>query len=458
MTSPRALTDELVSLFGDVAAACDGQALVAAALGDLGAAAARDGRTLHVLALGKAAAPMLDGFLESWPRIASAGPVGDGLIIAPGPRAHPGPRDGFTQVLGEHPTPGAGSVRAGAAARAFVAAMPPDHRLIVLLSGGGSALACLPADGLALEDKLAAVSAVAAAGAPIGELNCVRKHLSAIKGGQLAQLARGPVLVLALSDVIGNDPATIASGPFSPDPTSHADALAVLDARAGGRPLDPLRSSHLAAARAHLQAGARGLRPETPKPGPAFDDVAHHVIADPGHVAAAAGRAAQVRGWRTEALWRDTTLTVEALAGYVLAQAERLASAGLAPGVTAAAIGNGEPTIDLTAASPPLGTGGRATHLALLVARGLADLARRHPRTSLAFLAAGTDDRDGSSDASGAVVDGDTWAQAAALGLDAQAALEHADSATLLAARGALVRGPCTSNLLDLHVLAARGR
>jgi glycerate 2-kinase len=467
--APRgAVAAQLEQIYLDVAAACDGQRLVAAALGaddDPGAAAwlgQSSGRALQVLALGKAAAPMLAGLRQAWAADPDRGPLAAGLVIAPGPRA-PAPDTlppGFDMIAGEHPDPGTGSLRAGAAARALVERLGPGDPLLVLLSGGGSALACLPASGLGLADKRAAIAAVAAAGAPIDQVNSLRKHLSAIKGGRLGQLARGPVLVLALSDVVGDDPGTIASGPFSPDATTYADALAVLQTRT-----PPGAAPALTPVIRHLHEGIEGRRAETPKPGPGWDHIRYRVLAGPAHVVDAAVRSTEVRGAHPVILVRNTQATVAALAETYVAHAHQLAArAAAAPDVMTVGVGNGEPTIDLSAgpggdsaARSSLGRGGRATHLALLVARGLARIAGSTPAT-LAFLAAGTDDRDGSGDASGAVVDDTTWPRALAAGLDPEGALTRFDSAGLLGRLGCLVRGPGTSNLLDVHLLAAARR
>src|SRR5205085_3028229 len=201
------------------------------------------------------------GMLRTWP---PGGPItlGHGLVITSDARADglPALPPGFASIAGQHPNPGDGSVRAGQAARDLIANLPSGDPLLVLLSGGGSALACLPAAGLTLGDKRTAIGAVAAAGAPIAQLNTVRKHLSAIKGGTLGQLPRGPVLVLALSDVVGSYPGTIASGPFSPDPTTFADALSILTTHA-----DPATPS-LHAAISRLRQGVAGQLRETPKP------------------------------------------------------------------------------------------------------------------------------------------------------------------------------------------------
>ncbi|HXI54420.1 MAG TPA: DUF4147 domain-containing protein, partial [Polyangia bacterium] len=355
------------------------------------------------------------------------------------------------QILaGDHPQPTERSVAAARAVAAFVAGLDAGrHRLLVLLSGGSSALLCAPAGGLSLADKRAAVSAVAAAGATIGQLNTVRKHLSAIKGGRLALLTSAPVDVLALSDVIGDDPATIGSGPFSADPTTFADARQVIAHLGANVP---------ASVAAHLQAAATGGFPETPKPGdPRLDHVRYRVVAGPDDARAEARRQAASAGWDVGDLPANSEHSVEQLAAIVVQRARQLLAAAAAR--RCVLIGNGEPTIKLRGA----GRGGRATHLALLVARGLDQLVGQLPdaargKATVAFLAAGTDDRDGSSDVSGGVVDGATWGRAVAQGLDPQGALDRCDSAALLEKVGATVRGPGTSNLLDLHFLAVNHR
>jgi hydroxypyruvate reductase len=307
--------------------------------------------------------------------------------------------------------------------RRFVAAA---RRLVVLLSGGGSALLCAPWPGLSLEDKAATVAAVARAGATIGELNTVRKHLSAIKGGRLALETRAPTTVLALSDVVGSDPGTIASGPFSPDPTTFGGAAALVRALAPGAP-----------GLALLDRGVAGALPETPKPGDArLAHVSYRVVAGPERVPEEAHRRVTAAGLRAGALVSNTEAAVEELAA---------AYAGRSEPAGTVLIGNGEPRIVVPAGA---GSGGRATHLALLVARAIAG------RAGVAFLAAGTDRRDGSAPASGAAVDGQTWPRALAAGLDPERALAEHDSARPLGALGCLVHSPSRSNLLDLHLLA----
>jgi hydroxypyruvate reductase len=428
-TDPRQLA---LDIFLEVAAHVDGAALVRGdATADAVAAAT------HVLAVGKVAFPMLlgTGVGEAAAPGSTPRPT---LAVAPGPRVPAEVPFGVQVAPADHPTPSARSVAAGEAALAFVRALAPTDRLLVLLSGGASALLCAPAPGLTLEEKRGATGAVSRGGAAIGQLNAVRKHLSAIKGGRLALESRAPVTVLALSDVIGGEPATIGSGPFSPDPTTFADALAVV---AETRAVIP------EVARLHLERGARGEVPETPKPGdPRLGHVTWTAVAGPGRVPAEARRAAEARGLGAGVLSRDVEDDVDVVAAAYLDRAQHEAGAGGAPRVF---VGNGEPTIKVGANA---GKGGRSTHLALAVARGLASLpAATHGR--IAFLAAGTDDRDGDTPVSGGLVDGTTWTRIRAAGVDPQLALERWDSYTALAAAGATVTGPGTSNVLDLHLL-----
>jgi glycerate-2-kinase len=448
----------LAEIYLEVARRVDGAGLVREALSAEPSPLVLEDATAHVLAVGKAAGPMLEGLstILGPDRIV-------GLAIAPEQRLVTNPSARFpprvTALVSDHPDPSERSLAAGLAALQLVSALGPKGRLIVLLSGGGSAAMAVPAPGLSLDDKRKAARAVARAGAPIGELNSVRKHLSAIKGGQLALATRAPTVVLALSDVVGNNPATIASGPFSADETTFAQALDI--ALACGLPrtsAEPLP----AAALAHLRRGAAGEIPETPKPGdPRLAGIAFHVIAGPDRVREEAVRVIEERGETAGELARNTEAPVETLARAYGERARTEAAAAGAKGAAEAApgeavrepaerrpprilVGNGEPAIVVRGG----GRGGRATHLALAMAREIAGL------RGVAFLAAGTDDRDGSARASGAMVDGATWDAAVRAGLDPAAALARCDSEAPLAALGCLVVGPARSNLLDLHLLA----
>jgi glycerate 2-kinase len=381
---------------------------------------------VRVLALGKAAAPMLQAAL------AALGPrARDPLCVLP--EGSPAP-PGVPALAAGHPRPTAGSLAAGKAILAWADGNRGAPAL-VLLSGGGSALAFAPADGLSAADKAEAVAAVMRSGATIQRLNTVRKHLSALKGGRLgARLAPAPVAVLVLSDVPGDDLSSIASGPLAPDPTTWAEALAA--AAAAGDAVPP-------AARAYLEAGARGEREETPKPGdPRLATIVHHLLAGPVHLARAAADAARARGFDAEA-------SPDPLCGEVGEVAERLAAwarARSGRGRRLLALG-GEPTVRVPegAAAPD---GGRAQHLALLAARAIEGL-------PAAVLAAGSDGRDGPTEQAGAVVDGATAAAARASGVDLDLALASARSGPACLALGAaLPRLETGTHLCDLVVVA----
>lgn len=382
---------------------------------------------VRVLAVGKAAGAMMAAALR-----ALGGRARDPLCVLP--EGAPAPA-GATAVAAGHPRPTPGSLAAGRAVLAWARAGGGTPAL-VLVSGGGSALAFAPAEGIAPEDKAEAVHALMRAGATIQQLNALRKHLSALKGGRLgALLAPAPVRVLVLSDVPGDDLSTIASGPLAPDPTTYADALAA--AAALGAPLPP-------AVRVHLEAGARGEREETPKPGdPRLARIRHAILAGPVHLARAAADVARARGFAAEA-------DPAPLAGDVAAVAARLATfarAHAGGGPRLLALG-GEPTIRLPpgAAAPD---GGRAQHLALLAAREIDGL-------SAAVLAAGSDGRDGPTEQAGAVVDGGTLAAARAAGIDLDGALAAARSGPACVALGtAIPREETGTHLCDLVLVAA---
>jgi hydroxypyruvate reductase len=382
---------------------------------------------IRVLALGKAAIPMARAAL------ARLGPrVKDGLCVPPA-GAQAGSA-GLPIVAGSHPRPDHASARAGAAILDW-SQRGRGVPTLVLLSGGGSALAVAPADGLAFEEKADAIAALMRAGAPIGELNALRKHLSRLKGGRLgALLAPAPVRVLVLSDVPGDDLSTIASGPFAPDPTTFADALRFVAAR--GAVLPP-------AVIARLEAGARGDIEETPKPGdPRLASVTHRLLAGPVDLARAAAEEARARGFGAE-------VDPAPLTGDVAAVAARLAAwarANAGRGRRLLALG-GEPTVAIPAgaASP---SGGRAQHLALLAAAEIAGL-------PAAVLAAGSDGRDGPTEQAGAVVDGDSAADAPAAGVDLGRALAEARSGPACVGIGAAIpREETGTHLCDLVVVA----
>lgn len=333
-----------------------------------------------------------------------------------------------------HPVPDARSERAAHELLALAAATEPEDVLVVLLSGGASALLACPLPGLTLADLAAVTRVLLGSGAAIDEVNAVRKHLVEVAGGRLACATRaGRIEVLAISDVPGDQLDVIGSGPCSPDPTRFADALAVLAGRGLAAALPP-------AVRAHLEAGVRGERPESPKPGAGgFERVRTTLLAGNATALAAATTAARQRGLAVVPL-------PEALRGEAREAGRRLAAlaASLRPRAPTLLLAGGETTVTLPA-SEPAGRGGRSQELALAAALELAGC------EGVTLLAAGTDGSDGPTDAAGACVDGTTTARARAAGHDAQASLARHDSHSFFLADGGVVRtGPTGTNVMDL--------
>jgi hydroxypyruvate reductase len=366
--------------------------------------------------------------------------LGEALVVTNAAPARP-PR--ARVLLAGHPLPDARGLRAAAEVEALVEGLGPRDLLLVLLSGGASALLPAPSPGLALADKARVTSLLMRAGATIQELNAVRKHLSRLKGGGLARRAApARVVSLALSDVVGDDASTIASGPTVPDPTTFAEALAVLDRRGvrDGAPRAVVR---------HLQAGARGEVPETPKAGdPAFRRADYAVVGGNRRSVAAAARAARALGFRPEVL--TTRLEGEAReAARVLVAIlrERLDTARRAERPTCLLAG-GETTVTVTGS----GQGGRNQEIAVAAAAALEGFPAPALLASLA-----TDGIDGRSDAAGGVVDDTTAGRARALGLlPPSAFLAASDSRNFLGPLGGLIHtGPTGTNVCDVTVMLA---
>jgi hydroxypyruvate reductase len=309
-----------------------------------------------------------------------------------------------------------------------------DDLVIFLVSGGGSALLPAPVPPITLAEKREITRLLLGAGADIGELNCVRKHLSLLKGGQLARAAApAQVLTLALSDVIGNPVDVIGSGPTAPDPSTFAQALEILDRFR-------LRERAPRSVVERLEAGARGEVPETPKPDdPLFARVTNVLIGDNALVVEGARARAAELGYEPVVLTRS-------LSGEARDTAREFVARGRALTAPACLIAGGETTVTVTGG----GVGGRCQEFALAAAIELAGAA------NFTVLAAGTDGTDGPTDAAGAVADGSTVARGVALRLDAQSFLAANDSYAFFAALGDLVvSGPTGTNLLDVYLLVA---
>lgn len=393
------------------------------------------GARLRVIGIGKAAGVMAEGLLSS---LSPQQCIDEALIVGLDAPPRGSLPDHWRVLDGDHPLPGERSLAAGRAVARFADEARPGDRHLVLLTGGASALCAAPPPGVTLADKVAATRLLMHAGAPIAELNALRKHLSMLKGGQLAACleARGAsVATLALSDVEGDDGAVIGSGPTVPDRSTYAEARAALE-RHGVWDRTP------AAVRAHLEAGIAGARPETPKPG--RGEAAFATVATLDDALAASAAAGGRRGLNTLSLGRT-------LHGDVAEHARQLAAAlrGLRGTAPALLVAGGEPVLRVQGD----GLGGRMQELALRVALEIAG------ETDITLLAAGTDGIDGPTVAAGAFADGGTLARMAAAGIDARAALSRSDSHRAMAAAGDLfVPGATRTNVADVVVALVGGR
>ena len=356
--------------------------------------------------------------------------ITEGLVVV---------KDGYTVptarvVLREagHPVPDARGQAAAEEIVRRVRSAGADDAVLFLVSGGGSALTPAPVPPITLAEKQETTRLLLGAGATINELNAVRKHLSLFKGGQLARAAAPATLIsLILSDVIGDPLDVIASGPTAPDPTTFAEALAVLE----GRGVGYLVSNPV---RARLEAGARGEVEETPKPGDrAFERVTNVVIGNNALVVDAAAAEARRLGYRAEVLTRSLQGEAREVALELVARARALPP-------RSCLIAGGETTVTVRGR----GRGGRCQEFALAAALQLL------PDDRVIVLAAGTDGTDGPTDAAGGTADAETVARGERAGQAARRALHDNDAYTFLSAAGDLfVSGPTNTNLLDLYLL-----
>lgn len=412
---------------------CDGDTIIVA-----GQRYEAVGRVLLVAA-GKAAAPMLSAAREVLGERANAGV----LVTKDGHVGEIAPDAQFALCEAGHPVPDARGVAGAERIAALLANTQPNDLVLVLISGGGSALLTWPAPGLELADLQVMTGALLRCGAPIEQINTLRKHSTRLFGGQLARMAApARVAALVVSDVIGSPLDVIASGPTTPDPTTFADAWAVAERWELAETLPP-------ALVAHLRGGLTGTVPETPKPGESlWARVANTVIASNVHAAEAAVAAARARGFN--AMLLTTYLEGEAReVGRVAAGLARELALRNAPlARPALLVAGGETTVTLRGE----GLGGRNQELALGAAEGMAGL----PGALVVALA--TDGGDGPTDAAGAVVAGDTLARARAHGLAPADFLRRNDAYHFFAALDDLLRpGPTQTNVNDLLFVAALG-
>ncbi len=393
---------------------------------------------IHLVGAGKAGRAMGEAALAALGKR-----VAEGVIAVP--RGAEGPSGPVRFAAAGHPVPDIYSLAATREILSLLERAGEGDLVVALVSGGGSAMLSAPAAGIKMEEKAETFRLLLRAGADIASFNAVRKHLSEVKGGLLARAAQpATVWALLLSDVPGDDPSVIASGPFSPDPTTYADAIGVLE-RFGIFYAVP------SAVRRHLAEGAAGTLPETPKPDdPAFLGTTFALLGtNRTAMDAAAMRTARERNAAPTA--------IVLLPGFLLGEARecarsfcarlRKAAETLSPGHAVVMIAGGETTVNVRGS----GKGGRNQEFALAAAVELAG------EGAMAVLAAGTDGIDGPTDAAGAYVDGTTVARASSIGLDPGAHLSRNDAYPFFEALGDLVvTGATGTNVADLAIGWAR--
>jgi glycerate-2-kinase len=413
----------LRAMFEAAVRAADPRAVLAAHLPE----PPKQGRVV-VVGVGKAAATMAEAVEAAWRDVSLAG-----LVISPEGVARPLARIALRH--GCHPVPCASGAAAAAEMLGLMQGLTPEDLVLALISGGGSALATLPAPGLTLDDLIATNRALLASGASIHAMNCVRKHLSAFSGGRLAAAAHpARVVTLAISDVPGDDPEVVASGPTVADPSSFAEARALVAHHGMALPAAVLR--HLDEARA-----------ESPKPGdPRLAGAAFRYVATPRMALLAAAEAA--RGLGLAPLLLGDALEGEARElGTLLAGIARSAALHGDPvAAPCVLLSGGEGTVTLRGASP--GRGGRNTEALLGFALAVEGFAGVHA------LMADTDGIDGAGPCAGAWCGPATLAAARAAGLDPRAALARHDSQAVFAAAGTLIEtGPTLTNVNDFRAV-----
>jgi glycerate 2-kinase len=401
---------------------------VARALGDREIAGVVSDRSLHVIAVGKAAAAMAAAFVAV-PHLAIR------QAIAIGTHSHADLPPRVEWIESSHPFPDARSEAGGNRAIAVAQGVHSGEALVILLSGGASALMAAPVEGITLADKIETTRLMMASGADIHALNTVRRHLSKVKGGRLAAACVGTTITLAISDVVGDDLHAIGSGPGVPDTTTWSDAAAALD-RFGG-------DAHVGRVRTVMRDGVAGLLPDTPKPGhPSLARATAGVIGSRLDAMEGARAAAAERGYRAIVVPEPVVGEARVMGPEWFDGVRRLA--GSSPRKTCV-ISSGETTVRVTGT----GTGGRNLEFALSIAEPISAI----PAAAMASV--GTDGIDGSSGVAGGIVDSTTMARAARAGLQPPGTYFAAnDSFAFFAPLGDAVRlGRTDTNVGDLQVL-----
>lgn len=385
---------------------------------------------VFVTGAGKAAASLARG-LEA----VLGDRIDGGVVLVK--HGHAQPLRRIRVVEGGHPMPDAAGLAGTQQVLQTVEAAAEGDTMFFVLSGGASALLVEPAAGLSFADLQSANRLLVNSGAQIDEINAVRKHLSAVTGGRLRQRAKCTTFcTLAISDVIGDSPAAIGSGPTVTDPSTFADCVAIVDRYA-------LRSALPRAVVEYIERGAAGLVADTPKDTSGlFQSSSYRIVASNRISIDAAARAAREQGCRVEVLTTEMQGHTHE-AAHRFSAALRQAASVRKDATPIVLLAGGETTLAVEGS----GHGGRNQEFALVAAFDLQGL------DNVALLSAGSDGTDGPTDAAGAFVDGSTVARARALGLDPQAFLRRHDSYPLLHALGDLHRtGPTGTNVMDLTI------
>jgi hydroxypyruvate reductase len=392
------------------------------------------GRTL-VVGAGKAGASMAKAVEQHWPADAPL----EGLMITRYAHGYTGTEalKRIRVIEAGHPVPDESGEAAAREIMRLVQGLEPDDLLLVLVSGGGSALLSLPAGSISMADLKATTRELLRCGAPIQDMNTVRKHLSLIQGGKLAAMCKAPILSLVISDVTGDAPTHIASGPTVPDPTTYQDALDILAKFECRVP---------ASVRSHLEAGARGDIAETPKPGsPVFARADTRVIATAHNSLEAAAQVFRAAGVTPVILGDTVTGEAREAAKVHAALAREIAQYGAPFKPPLALISGGECTVTV---KNPNGRGGRCTEYLLSMAIELDGMPNAWG------LAADTDGIDGSEPNAGALFGPDALARAAHAGKRGDKLLEANDAYGFFETTGGLiVTGPTRTNVNDYRAL-----
>ncbi|MFI5340543.1 MAG: glycerate kinase [Candidatus Methylomirabilales bacterium] len=385
-----------------------------------------------VVGCGKAAAPMAAAVEEIL-----GDRIGRGVVVTKYGHVQPTRRIRIHEA--SHPLPDHAGIAGAQAVLDHVRGLGPNDLVLVLISGGGSALTPAPVEGITLAEKQALTQALLACGADIREMNTLRKHISRFKGGQLARAAQpARVVTLILSDIVGDPLDAIASGPTVPDPTTYADALGILDKYR-------IRGAIPAAIRNRLEAGARGEFPETPKPDdPLFARVSNLIVGSNIQALEAARSEARALGLTPMILSSSIEGETREIARMHAALAREVRTSGNPLPPPACLISGGETTVTLRGS----GKGGRNQEFVLAATLDVAGL----PQTVI--LSAGTDGTDGPTDAAGAIADGDTCARALAAGLNPRKALDANDAYPFFEKLGDLIlTGPTKTNVMDVRLV-----